>query len=314
MSVLALFARRVALGLCSAWAVLTIVFAALTVTDDWAARSVEGPLRFQGASEEEIERALAAYMADRGYDRPVYEQYADWMGNMLTLQWGESLVTGDPVMAMVVDGVVRSSMYVFPALILGVGIGMLVGLSAAVAPRSRLANLGRGTAYLLFALPSFWLGGLCVALVEGEVISRPDLLFDHGLPILFITMTLLGGYVSYSRAHALEYTSSDFVSLVRAKGASPLLVTRHIVRNAAIPLFSMLFTEVLALLVLAVFVVEMLFGIEGFGLLFFEGVVHRDLPVVLGGTIVVIFLGVVGNIVQDLSYTYLDPRVDTGRR
>ena len=168
--------------------------------------------------------------------------------------------------------------------------------------------------YLLFALPSFWLGGIFVSFVEGGVIDRPDLLFDHLLPILFTTMTLLGGYVSYSRAHAMEYTSAQFVSLVKAKGAKPLLVVRHIVRNAAIPLFSMLFVEVLALLVLAVFVIEMLFGIDGFGLLFFVALTERDLPVVLGGTMVIIILGVVGNIIQDLLYSYLDPRVDIGSR
>ena len=76
----------------------------------------------------------------------------------------------------------------------------------------------------------------------------------------------------------------------------------------------MLFTEALALLVLAVFVVESLFGIDGFGALLFEAIHLRDLPVVLGCTLVVIAVGVVGNVVQDLTYTHLDPRVDTGRR
>ena len=314
MSLVGLFAKRIAVGLFSAWAVLTTVFAAMSVTDDWVAEGIEGQLRWRRASEEEMEQILSNYMAERGYDRPLYEQYLDWMWSMLTLDWRESFVTGEPVTTTIADGVVRTGMYVLPALVLGVLIGTLVGLYAAVRPESRLSNLGRGTAYLLFALPSFWLGGLCVSLVSGGVIDRPDLLFDHGLPILLTTMTLLGGYVSYSRAHALEYTTAEFVTLIRAKGASPLLVTRHVVRNAAIPLFSMLFTEVLALLVLAVFVIEVLFGIEGFGLLFFQGVTQRDLPVVLGGTMVVIVLGVVGSIVQDLSYSALDPRVDTGRR
>lgn len=314
MSLLGLFAKRIAVGLFSAWTVLTTVFVAMTATDDWIAEGIEGQLRWVGAGEEEIEQTIAAYMAERGYDRPLSEQYVDWLGNMLTLEWGESFVTGEPVTAAVADGVVRTGSYVIPAIVLGVLVGTLVGLYAAVRPGSRLSNLGRGTAYLLFALPSFWLGGLCVSLVQGGLIDRPDFLFDHGLPVLFTTMTLLGGYVSYSRAHAMEYTSSDFVTLVEAKGASPLLVTRHVVRNAAIPLFSMLFTEVLALLVLSVFVIEVLFGIEGFGLLFFRGVTQRDLPVVLGATMVVIALGVVGNIVQDLSYSALDPRVDTGSR
>ncbi len=314
MSLLGLFAKRIAVGLLSAWAVLTTMFLAMSATDDWIETGIEGQLRWMQASDEEIEQTINAYLADRGYDRPIYEQYLDWMGNMVMLDWGDSWATGESVTSAVSDGVVRTGMYVLPSVVLAIIIGTLIGLYAATRPESRLANLGRGSAYLFFAVPSFWLGGLCVSLVVGGVIDRPDLWFDHLLPILFTTMTLVGGYVSYSRAHALEYTSTDFVSLVRAKGASPLRVTRHIVRNAAIPLFSMLFVEVLALLVLAVFVIEMLFGIDGFGLLFFNGVTERDLPVVLGGSMVVIVLGVVGNIIQDLTYSYLDPRVDTGSR
>lgn len=76
----------------------------------------------------------------------------------------------------------------------------------------------------------------------------------------------------------------------------------------------MLFTEALALLVIAVFVIETLFSIDGFGLLMYGAVETRDLQILLGGTIVIIAVGVVGNIVQDLSYSLLDPRVDTDTR
>jgi len=314
MSALRVFLSRIALGLFSAWAVLTTVFAVFTVSDDWRQRTIEGPMRFAGASEEEIEAAVDAYIQERGFDRPISEQYVDYMWSMFTLDWGTSFETGEPVTAEIAGSVTRTAMYVLPAIVLGIVLGMGIGLYAALNPSSRLANLTRGTAYLLFALPSFWLGGVLVGLVQGGVIDRPDLLFDHGLPIFLTTMTLLGGYVSYSRAHAMEYTGTAFVSLLRAKGASPILVTKHLVRNAAIPLVSMLFTEVLALLVLAVFVIEFLFGIGGFGMLFFGAVRFRDVPLVLGGTMVIIVLGVVGNIIQDLSYNYLDPRVDTGRR
>ena len=116
------------------------------------------------------------------------------------------------------------------------------------------------------------------------------------------------------RGHALEYTSTEFVKLVRGNGASDRRVAVHVLRNAAIPVFSMLFTEALGLLVLSVFVIEVLFGIDGFGLLLFRAVEDRDLPVLLGGTVVTIGVGVLGNIVQDVSYSVLDPRVDTGSR
>lgn len=327
MNLLRILAKRVAMGLVAAWMVLTAVFAAFTMTRDWMAESLEGQLRFGGASEEQLQQAVDEYLATHGHDRPLWQQYLDYMGNMATFDWGNSLFmgpddrthlaffeTGEPVFPMVMDAVVRTGMYVLPAILLAILLGILVGLYAAMNPDSRLAGSGTNTAYLLFALPNFWIGGILLSFAAGGVVPDSALLFDHLLPIVLTASTLLGGYVSYSRAHSLEYASAEFVSLVKAKGASNVRIAKHIVRNSAIPLFSMLFTEALALLVLAVFVIESLFSIDGFGLLLFEAVHLRDLPVVLGCTLVIIAVGIVGNIVQDLSYSSLDPRVDTGRR
>ena len=122
------------------------------------------------------------------------------------------------------------------------------------------------------------------------------------------------GFGDLLRDHALEHTSTEFVRLVRGNGASDRRVAVYVLRNAAIPVFSMLFTEALGLLVLLVFVIECRSGSRGVGLMLFDAVEARDLPVLLGGTIVTIGVGVVGNIVQDVSYTVLDPRVDTGSR
>ena len=307
-------AWQLALGFLAAWAVLTAVFAFFTFTRDWVMERQEGFLRWGGADEEEIQRAQEEYLASHGLDRPYWEQYVDWMGSMLTLEWGASLRTGEAVFPLVMDATARTAMYVLPAIVLGLLVGVLVGLYAAMYPDSRLANAGLGTGYLLFALPNFWLGGILLSYTEGEVIAYSPLLFEHALPILLTATTLLGGYVSYSRAHAAEYVSADFVTLVKAKGAGPLRTASHVVRNAAIPLFSMLFTEALALLLLAVFVIEFLFGIDGLGMVLFVAIQERDLPVLLGGMMVVIGVGVLGNIVQDLSYGMLDPRVDTGTR
>ena len=83
------------------------------------------------------------------------------------------------------------------------------------------------------------------------------------------------------------------------------------VRNAAVPLVSLLFAETLALIALSVFVVEAVFAIDGIGSLFYNAVWTQDLPILMGGAMVFVSLGVAGNILQDLLYTALDPRVDT---
>ncbi|MFC7133349.1 MULTISPECIES: ABC transporter permease [Salinibaculum] len=310
MRVLRVLARRVALGLASAWAILTTIFAMFTLTDDWVLGAQVGRLRWVGAGEQAVQAARESYLSARGLDRPLEQVYVDWLGNMATLDWGQSFESGAAVLPMVADATARTAMYVLPALVLAVAAGLGVGLYAALNPRGRLAELSLVSTYLVFAVPNFWLGGMLAALAGAEVIAVPPLFVKHILPIALTTTTLLGGYVSYTRAYATEFASTDFVKLVRAKGARRLRVGAHVIRNAAIPVLSMVFTEALGLLLLTVFVIERLFGIPGFGTMLLGAVEQRDVPVLLGSTVVISAVGVVGSIVQDLSYGYLDPRVD----
>lgn len=314
MNLLRILARRLALGFVAAWTVLTSVFVLFTATDDWLLQGQVGIARWGGASDREVAAIRDQYLASRGLDRPLLQQYLDWMGGMLTLDWGQSFSSGEAVFPLVMGAAARTAKYVVPALLVGIVIGVLIGLYAALRPDSRLAGASLGSAYLLFALPNFWVGALLLSLAYGGVVGYSALVFEHLLPIALVVTTLLGGYASYARAYSFEQVSADFVTLVTAKGAGRRRVATHVLRNAAIPVFSMLFTEALGLLVLSVFVVETLFGIDGFGLLLFDAVRTRDLPVLLGGTVVIIGVGVVGNVVQDVSYGLLDPRVDTGRR
>jgi len=314
VNLLRVLARRIGLGLVATWMVLTAVFALFALTRDWVLQAKVGLLKWAGTEEAVIEAAREQYFAARGLDEPVLQRYVGWLVDMFTLNWRQSWVTGEPVVSMVVDTAVRTATYVLPAVVLAITVGILLGVYAAMNPRSYLANGTRGLSYLLFAIPGFWVGRMLVSLQYGGEIGSYPLLFDHVLPIVLTATTLLGGYVSYARAHSLEYVATDFVRLVKAKGAGPGRIARHVVRNAAIPLFSMLFTEALALLVLTVFVLETVFGIDGFGLLLIEAVDQRDIPVMLGGTMVIIAVGIGGNVVQDVAYSLLDPRVDTGSR
>lgn len=300
-------AKQVALALTAVWAVVTAVFLLFTVTTGLMAPRAGA--RPPGLTE----------------DGPLLELYLDWIVRMFTLDWGYAdgggrtvneyvYTAGDPVLPLVARSLARTAVYVGPAVVLAILIGVAVGVYAAIRPDSRLANAGTVTAYLLFAVPSFWIGGMILSLAIADRIPYSPLLFEHVIPVLLVTATLLGGYASYARAQSLEHVSADFVKLVRAKGGDDHRVTDHVLRNAAIPLVSMVFTEVLGLLVLAVFVVEVLFGIEGFGLLLFGAANSRDVPVLLGCVIVIVFFGVCANAVQDLAYRRLDPRVDTGER
>lgn len=311
-----IIAVRIGMGLAVAWAVLTLVFALFTLTDDWVMAEETIGLRWAGAESEVIEAVQQQYLAARGLDRPLWQAYLDYLGNMGLLNWGESFETGEPALSIVIDGVTRTAAYVVPSVLIAITLGIGIGLFAALNHDSALSKISVVGTYLLFVVPMFWIASVFLSLNWPSSLNYgySNWTYDHALPIVLTTITLLGGYVSYARAHSREYVSRDFTKLVRAKGANKFQVARHVMRNAAIPFFSMLFTEALGLIILAVFVLEVVFGIEGFGIMILDAARQRDLPVLMGGAIVIIAVGVLGNIIQDIGYSYFDPRVDTGRR
>lgn len=326
MSLARTILRRVLLGAVAIWTVLTFVFVLFTATRDWVLGSRIASAARARATEEQIDELRNEYLTERGMDRPLWELYVDWMGNMFTLQWGESFETGQAVLPTVMEAAVRTAAYVVPAIVLAAGLGLLVGLYAALYDRSNRGRAARTLSYLLFGLPNFWLGTVVLAAAglgigfgwEMDVNRiRPlalPVVYEYVLPPLLVATTLLAAVVSYARAYALRYSGTDFMKLVRAKGGGRRTVAGHLLRNAAIPLVSLVFTETLALVAISVLVIEAVFGIPGLGYLLYNAVWASDLPVVMGTTAVIIAVGVVGNILQDLTYSVVDPRVDTGSR
>jgi len=325
VSLLRLLLQRIALGLFAAWSVLTIVFVAFTATDDWYLATILAQAGREGMGPEQLERVRDGYLTERGLDGSLPEQYLSWLSNMATLQWGESFETGEAVLPMVLRATLSTASYVVPALVLSVALALALGVFAAMNAGSWREQGVRSIIYLGLGLPNFWIGAL-VLLVSGTVAFTFDwresfipavempFFYETVVPTLLVTTTLVAAITSYTRSYASGYLSTDVTKLVRAKGGGRLAVARHAVRNAAIPLVSLVFTETLALLALSVFVVEALFAIDGLGLLFYNAIWTRDLPVLLGGTLVVIAVGVLGNVTQDVTYSALDPRVDTGSR
>ncbi|WP_114579434.1 ABC transporter permease [Saliphagus sp. LR7] len=326
MSLLRLLVQRVVLGLVAIWALLSAIFLVFVATEDWLLDRILAGESRGGATPEMLERTRSEYLAERGMDRPLAEQYVEWITRMFTLQWGESFETGQTVLPTVTEAAIRTGAYVVPAILLAAGLGLLVGLYVALYDRSNRGRVARTLSYLLLGLPNFWLGTIVLAAAGLGIgfgwdldVNRIRTLtlpvgYGYVLPPLLVTTTLLGAIVSYARAYALRYSGTDFMKLVRAKGGGRATVARHLLRNAAIPLVSLVFTETLALVAISVLVIEAVFGIPGLGYLLYNAVWASDMPVVMGSSVVIVGIGVVGNILQDLSYSILDPRVDTGSR
>lgn len=325
MSLLRLFAQRIALGLISIWAFLSAIFLVFTATPDWTlARRVALRAFAGGLTEEQIETIRGEYFAARGLDRPLYEIYVDWMANMVTLQWGRSFRTREEVFPEVMRATLETGTYVVPAIVLAMLLGLLIGVYTAIYRGSRHEGLFRSLSYLGLGFPHFWIGMIILGLAGispgfrrlSVTLAPVEMPFVYGtvVPILLLTLALSASIVSYARSYSLQYLSADLTKMVRAKGGTNLDVARHVVRNAAIPLVSLVFTETLALLAISVFVIEALFGIDGLGLVFYNAIWARDLPMLLGASMVVVTIGVASNILQDIAYSSLDPRVDTGTR
>jgi len=317
MSVHRLLARRLVLSAVTVWVVLSAMFLLITVAPDARLGGILGAAAYGGANVTELQALEQQYLETYGFDKPIEVRYVDWMTTIPTFQWGESFVSGEPVRGIVAGRLLRTLQYVFPGTVLATVAGVSVGVYGSLRPRSAGDRVGRLAAYLALAVPNFYLAYLLavhvgdVTFLTGSRWVPGDLWTGYVFPTVLLSTTLAGALVSYTRASANEYVDTAFVKLVRAKGGSEWRVAVHVLKNAAPPLFALLFAELLAALLVAVFVIETVFGIDGFGSLVLTSVYDRDVPVLLAITYVVVLVGVVGNLMQDFVSATLDPRTES---
>jgi peptide/nickel transport system permease protein len=259
--------------------------------------------------------------ASFGLRDPIPVQYARWMAGIVRLDFGRSFADNRPVIDRILERWPNSLQLTLAALLIG-----LLGI-----PLGALAALRRGTAVdhgtrvlivLLNALPSWWLGLMVLVLVANTLpifplggmttLGRGDL-FDR-LWHLALPATLLatGGWVVYGRyvrSELLEVLGQDYVRTARAKGVpEPLVIRRHALRNALIPLATILGGSLPALFGGAL-LIETVFSWPGLGRLFYDAANSRDYPLVMGLTVIGAFLVLMGNLLADLLYGVVDPRV-----
>jgi peptide/nickel transport system permease protein len=315
--------RRVVFALVAVWAVVTFVFLFVSLTPDpFLAQVLHGAAQSSGRADatEAVRQAKEAYIASRGLDRPLWVRYADWMVSVATFNWGDSWIRSIPVFDMVMGYTARSAMYVLPAVTISSIAGAFIGLYSAANRYSLPDRITSLVGYVGMGIPNFWLAAVAIILIQGEGIGQlrgfravTDLsLGTYVLPAAILAVVLIGNQIHYARAEVHEHLNATFVDVLRAKGVSKLRVAAHVLRNAALPLFSLFFADLLAVLMLHVFVIESIFRIPGIGRLTLLAIDTRDLPVIMGITMVIVFVGIFGNLLQDLLAFVLDPRIRTG--
>lgn len=330
MSDLQWFARRLALAVVATWALVTVTFLLVVLTGDANEAAVEyavaSELAKEGASAEEIEAAAEAaveqYRTARNLDVPVHERYVDWMVNVATLDLGYAFTYPQPVTSLLAERLLVTGAYVVPGMVLAVAGGVAIGTYSAFGRRPLLGRAATVGTYATFGVPNFWIAVVATALVfyhfnvpwlvgydlERSVLSpynRKRLV----LPALLIGTGLIAEQARYVRAELLERDGRTFVTVVRSKGADEPRVARHVLRAATLPLFSLTLSTLLGVLVVNVFVIEYVLELPGFGLLSYNAILDRDLPVIVGMTLVTGGVGIVGSLVGDLVVRIADPRV-----
>jgi peptide/nickel transport system permease protein len=265
--------------------------------------------------------ALAGVRADLGLDRPVPVQFFAWLEHAVRGDLGRSIVSGEPVARLILQHFGLTAAVVLVAVTLATLIAIAAGLVAAWRQDSAIDLAVVGTATVVLAVPSFWLG-LVLLLLFGLKLgwlpfvgyvpfsqSAAEAALFLVMPVLTLTITESGVLTRMMRASAIDVLQLDYVTHARAKGLSEATVLmRHVFPNAFAPTLTLVGLT-LGHLLGGVAVIETVFTLPGLGRLMVDSVLSRDYPVVQGCLLFTAFVYVVVNLLVDLCYPIFDPRV-----
>jgi peptide/nickel transport system permease protein len=275
---------------------------------------------------------VAKIRHELGVDQPLYVQYAQWMaGIFLHGDFGRSLRDGTPVLQHIWTRLPASLELTVTAILIGVALSIPIGVASALRRGSRLDNLLTGVSVAGFAVPQFWLGLMLILLfsVSFKTWGLPwlpsggqqstvgggdlaDVLAHLVLPATVLSFVYLSTWSRFVRSSTLEVLSQDYMRTARAKGMTDRrAVYVHALRNSIVPLVTLVGLELPGVLAGGL-VVETVFSWPGVGLLTYESAKSYDFTMVMGATTFVALAVVVGNLVADLLYAMLDPRIRYG--
>jgi peptide/nickel transport system permease protein len=278
------------------------------------------PARVMGGTESD-EAGLAEIRAKYGLDDPIVIQYLRWMRLALSGDLGESIRTRESVVRTVARKLPITIELALLSLLVAVGIAVPVGVLSAVRRNSVWDFLANGASLCGLSVPSFWLGIMLILLFSVRLGVLPASgfvpLWENPLanltrmimPAFVLGTALAAVLMRQTRNSMIEILSADYIRTARAKGlAGRRVVFRHAIRNGLIPVVTILGLQMGALMGGAV-VTEQIFVVPGFGRLIVEAVFTRDYPLVQGVVLITAGSYVLINLLVDISYTVLDPRI-----
>lgn len=293
-----------------------LIFAIIALAPGDPAQMMLGP--------EATPREVATERVRLGLDQPVPVRYLIWLDNVAHLNLGVSLVYDRPVTALVREAFPNTLRLAVSALILSVAIGFPLGILAALRQNQPVDFALTTVSSLGLAIPSFWLGILLILLFSVRLrwlppsgVGSPGQGLGASLtylimPVCTIAVSNLAVFSRFVRSSMIDVLAADYVRTARAKGlAGTVVVTRHALRNALIPVVTIVGIQFGRLLGGAV-ITEAVFAYPGIGRLVVTSILNRDYPVVQAALMLIVLIFLAANLAVDLSYRFFDPRVSPG--
>ena len=296
--------KRVVASLFAVWGVATLTFVLLRVTADPAALLV---------GEEATPERLAEVRHRLGLAEPHLVQYAEFNGGAVTLDFGESYRFNEPAMGMVLERLPISLRLATAAFVVALGLAVPLAIASAVWQDTAIDYLASFLSFVGFAMPAFWLGAMAIIVFAVQLKWLPTSgsgdLKHYILPTLTLATWPLGQFTRLLRSELLNVFHDDYVRTARAKGlAEQVVVLRHALKNAFLPVLTLIGLSFGSLLGGAI-ITETIFAWPGMGRLVIQATTNRDFPLIEASVIVLATGFVLINLVVDLLYGVLDPRI-----
>lgn len=297
--------KRIALALLTVWVVITVTF--------FVMRAVPGgPFLGEKAI---TESAQAALEAKYGLDKPLMEQYFTYLKDVVTrFDFGPSLkLRGRQVLDIIVDGMKVSVKLGLTAAGIALVCGIVLGAAAALRRNKLIDKVIMVLTTACISMPSFIMGTLLLLVFALQLAIFPangETAKGLILPIITLSLSPMANITRLTRSSMLDVLGQDYIRTARAKGVSQWkIIFGHALKNSLIPVITY-FGPMLAYIVTGSLVVEQIFAVPGIGRYFVSSITGRDYPLIMGTTIVLATLVVIMNLVSDILYKIVDPRIN----
>jgi peptide/nickel transport system permease protein len=311
--------KRLLYSIIIAWGILTITFILVRVGPNSPADKYLANVAARGGDPAQV---TAAIEARYGLDKPIYVQYFNYMGNLLHGNWGWSFSTSMPVIDLIKTHWIYSFQLILLSTLFAVILGLLIGIYSAVKQYTKADYTFTFLSFVGISVPNFWLGIMLILIFSVHFgifktyydttlpLFSADNLKALVLPVITLGTGMLAGYVRYTRSAMLDNLKKTFVTTARAKGLPErTVIGKHVFRNAMLPLVTIIMFDLGSIVFGGAYLTEIIFGIPGLGQISFNAIFANDYPVVVAITLIGTFIVLLVNLVTDISYTYLDPRI-----